>query len=77
MPDDPSAEPVVYLLQSRIGKRGKRTKKDHWHTEGAFLTHLEAECAGLEREHLFWNGWRVYGVLAAGKLAKRLAEAER
>lgn len=67
-------ERVVYILQSRIGRRGKRTKRDHWQTEGAYLTPSEAEAFARAHKHWYFHGWRVSAVPASESLARRIGE---
>lgn len=64
---------VLYVLQSRRGKRGLRTRRDQWFTECVFLTRTEAERFAKDYKRRFFHGWRVEPVAAAGELVKRLA----
>jgi hypothetical protein len=63
----------VYLLESRIGRRGKRTRRDHWQAEAAFATPGEAEAFARANERLYFHGWRVTRVAAEGPLRQALA----
>jgi hypothetical protein len=63
----------VYLVESRIGRRGLRTRRDHWRAEAAYLTLAEAEAAGRASAHRYGRGWRVTRVESRGELARLLA----
>lgn len=63
---------AVFLLQSRLRERGTRTTKEHWQTEGAYLTRAEAVAFAEAHERWFFYGWRVVGVPAGGTLAALL-----
>lgn len=65
----------VFLLQVRLGKKTRRTTRDHWQTVGAYLTRAEANAAGKANDHRYPHGWRVYGVPAGGALASLVPAA--
>jgi hypothetical protein len=73
----PTAIPAqwVYVLEVRLGRKGKRTKRDHWHPVGAYLTRAEAEAVAKANDHRYPHGWRVCGVPAGGALAELVPAA--
>lgn len=65
----------VYVLEVRIGRKGKRTKRDHWQPLGAYATRAEADAVAKEIKHRYPHGWRVCGVPAGGTLAQLVPAA--
>ncbi|HEY1186934.1 MAG TPA: hypothetical protein VGE74_04720 [Gemmata sp.] len=60
---------VVFVLEVRLHRKGKRTKREHWEIRGAYLTQTEAEAAARAPGAGALLGWRVSAVPAAGVLA--------
>lgn len=73
MSDPEPPDGAVYLVQSRLCRRDKRTKRDHWQPECAFRTAAEAEAYARANERHYFHGWRVTRVGAEGALAALLA----